>query len=81
MGNATILKKLSKYLALYDVERLKLNLVLKGSIIMCLAITDIVKNYNSTQENENEVAHLLSNLCSNHFKAPEQKKINNRLNS
>lgn len=68
MHTKTILKKLSNYLEPVDVERLKLNMALPGSIIMCLCVSDIAKNYNSTQEKEEEVAQLLSALCSKHFK-------------
>lgn len=75
MGNATIFKKLKKYLSDYDIERLKLNLVLKGSIVMCYCIVDICKNYNSTQENEDEVSRLLSLLCENHFKKIDSKTL------
>lgn len=75
MGNATIFKKLKKYLSEYDITRLKLNLVLKGSVVMCYTIVDICKNYNSTQENENDVAILLAMLCQNHFKTIDSKTL------
>lgn len=75
MGNATLFKKLKKYLPEYDIERLKLNLVLKGSIVMCYCIVDICTNYNGTQEEENEVSRLLSLLCQNHFKTIDSKTL------
>lgn len=68
MSTKTILKRLAEHLEPVDVERLRLNLALPGSIVMCLAVSDIVKNFNSTQEKEDEVARLLSALCSKHFK-------------
>lgn len=69
MKSETILKELSKYLTRHDVERLRMNLVLKGSIVMCLAIADISKHYNPPQEEERIVSDLLSKLCKNHFNA------------
>lgn len=68
MHTKTILNKLSEYLEPVDVERLRLNMALPGSIVMCLCVSDIAKNYNSTQEKEEEVARLLSALCNKHFK-------------
>ena len=75
MRSATILKRLSNYLTIYDIERLKLNLVLKDTILICYTIVDICKNYNSTQENEDKVCALLSELCRNHFNAVDSKTL------
>lgn len=67
MKSETILKHLLFYLSPHDVERLRMNLVLKGSIVMCLAIADITKHYRCSQEDEKKVSELLSKLCKNHF--------------
>lgn len=67
MKSETILKKLSSYLSRHDVERLRMNLVLKRSIVICLAIADISKHYNPGEEEERIVSDLLSQLCKNHF--------------
>lgn len=75
MKSETILKQLSIYLSAHDVERLRLNLVLKGSIIMCLAISDITKKYTGTQNNEKEVSRLLSALCKNHFRNKDSSTL------
>lgn len=75
MKSETILKQLSVYLPAYDIERLRLNLVLKGSIVMCLAISDIAKKYTGTQNDEKEVSRLLSTLCKNHFRTIDSKTL------
>ena len=67
MRSETILKELSSYLSKQDIERLRMNMVLKGSIVICLAIADISKHYNPPQEEERIVSDLLSKLCKNHF--------------
>lgn len=73
MKSETILKQLGPYLSSHDVERLRLNLVLKGSIVMCYAIYDITKNIRCSQEDENIISELLSRLCHNHFKTIDSK--------
>ena len=69
MRTKQIIKKLAEHLEPFDVERLKLNMALPGSVVMCLCVADIVKSYNSTPEKEEEVARLLSALCNKHLKA------------
>jgi hypothetical protein len=77
MSTKQLFEKLSKYLSPVDVERIKINMALKGSIVMCLAIADICKSYNSTQENEKEVSRLLSMICKRHFNSEYKNIINN----
>lgn len=69
MKTATILKELREFLSPVQVGKLEiLTSSTKGSIIITLAISDIVKGYNSTRENEEKVCKLLEALCKNHFK-------------
>lgn len=68
MESETILSQLSFYFSPNDIERLRLNLALKGSVVMCLAIADITKHYRCSEEDEKRVSDLLSKLCHNHFK-------------
>jgi hypothetical protein len=73
MKTSEILKELDKYLPVLTVARLE-NTVkgLSGSIVMCMIITDIIRDYHSSQKNEDYVSVLLSELCKNHFKKQKQ---------
>lgn len=68
MRTKQILKELSAYLTREQIIRIDLNLALKGSAVMILCLADIMNQYNSNDKNEKIVAHLLSQLCRNHFK-------------
>jgi hypothetical protein len=68
MRTKQVIEELAKYLPPDEVEQLKINMALPGSIVMCLCIADITRNYNSTPEREKEVSRLLSALCNIHFK-------------
>lgn len=69
MNAEDILTSLSCYLPSAQVEELRLNHAIKDSrdIILCMTINDILRSYNSTEENEHAVSELLSNLCKIHF--------------
>jgi hypothetical protein len=67
MKTDNILKELEKYLPKLTVNELRLMTALKGSITMCIFVTEIIKSHNSSKEKEDVVAYLLSALCHNHF--------------
>ena len=70
MDSEDILTELSAFLPSFKIEELRLAHVLKGSpsaITLCMNINDIIKIYNSTEENEKAVCLLLCDLCSIHF--------------
>ena len=74
MKTKQILKELEGYLSRQLIYELKSFLVLKGKIIICLTVADIIKTYNSTQENEDIVCQLLSLLLRNHFNSIKHLK-------
>jgi hypothetical protein len=51
-----------------NIMELKLHMAVHRSIIICMTVNDIILNYKSTQENEDEVCELLSELMKFHFK-------------
>lgn len=64
MTRVTIINKLRKYLS--NLEICKLELVSNDkNILLLFVVTDIIRNYESTKENEEEeVEKLLSKLVS-----------------
>jgi len=77
MSTNEIFRRLSNYLNPVDIERIKLNMALKGSIVICLAIADITKGYSLNEENEKEVSRLLSMICKRHFNSAYKNIVNN----
>ncbi len=75
MTRRQIIKKLEAYLPLEMTIYLSLSMSTPGSIQFCLAVTRIVDDYNSTEENENEVCYLIGLLGRIHFKTVERKGL------
>ncbi len=62
-----ILKELEKYIPRQYVLMLEMDIEQKGSILMCMTVNEIIKNYNSTEEEEQTVTKLLCALLGLHF--------------
>jgi len=54
------------------INQIKILYNVKGCIIICCVINDIIVNYNSTNENNNKVTTLLNKLCKNYFNQKEK---------
>lgn len=67
MKTKQLLKELEAYLLKVQVVELSLAMAITGSIGFCLTVAEIVKTYNSTQENEDKVCDLLAALAKKHF--------------
>ncbi len=63
-----ILKRLKFYLSEYHYSLIRLSMALEGDITLCASIADLIKQYNSSEEDEAQVSILLSQLCKEHFK-------------
>lgn len=67
MRKEQIFKELSKYLQIYHQTILGLSLVDETGMQLCMSITTIIKEYNSSDKNEKEVCRLMGLLCKRHF--------------
>ncbi|HLI94248.1 MAG TPA: hypothetical protein VKU83_11580 [Puia sp.] len=72
MKSATIFKKLREYLKPEHVGRLELMHSLAPELAMVLTMADVIREYNSTEEDEKEVSLLLEHLAKNHFSTPKK---------
>lgn len=68
MTKTQIIHNLKIYLSNYHINLILLALSLPNDITFCMTVSDIIKEYNSDQEDENIVSELLSRLCYLHFK-------------
>lgn len=69
MDQQKIIEQLSKFIPPRLCEELKLTSSLDGisSIVMCMTVNDIIRQYKSTEDEENQVSLLLAELCKQHF--------------
>ena len=68
MKKKKLLQVLKTYLSDYHYSLIRLGLTIEGDITFCSSVTDIIKEYNSTEDNEAQVSAILSQLCKEHFK-------------
>lgn len=68
MTRRQVLKELQHFIPEVQVIELSLYRDSNKSIGICMTISEIIKSYNSTQENEDKVSALLAQLCKLHFK-------------
>jgi len=67
MKSATVFKKLKKYLTPLQSGRLELVHSLAPDCVIILTMADVMKEYNSTDDEEREVCRLFEQLAKNHF--------------
>lgn len=75
MKTETIINKLSELLRRHQIEVLQKICSKPGDIELCLKITDIIRDYDSSKENKQRVSNLLALLCKNHFVIVKNKSI------
>ena len=64
-----ILKELGHYIG--EQRRIELSMYadLPGNVTICLHVAEIIKEYKSTQEDEDRVCELLSDFLKIHFRS------------
>lgn len=63
MTRNTIIKKLALYLEPITISKLEI-VANKKDLVLVMTVSDICREYNSTEENEKEVSELLIKLVS-----------------
>lgn len=71
MAANAILDQLSFFLDAQSITELQLAYAIRPSITVCCTVNDIIKEYNSTQTNEDNVSKLLERFLMIYFSPTE----------